>query len=68
MSSPTTSKENRLRDLTDQYLEIAIRLRQGGGAAKVEKQQKSGKLAARERIEAMLDERSPWLEIGLLVA
>ena len=68
MSIPATSKENRLRDLTDQYLEVAIRLRQGGGADKVEKQHKAGKLTARERINALLDERSPWLEIGLLVA
>ena len=27
-----------------------------------------GKLAARERVERLLDKDSPWLEIGLLVA
>ena len=44
------------------------RLRLGGGADKIERQHKQGKLTARERIALLLDEGSPLLEIGLLVA
>ena len=67
-SVPSTSKKNRLRDLTDEYLELAIGIREGGGAAKVEKQHAQGKLTARERVQALCDPSSPWLEVGLLVA
>ena len=35
--------------------ELRGKLRQGGGAAEVEKQHKKGKLTARERIEKLLD-------------
>ncbi len=66
--SPSTSKKSRLRELTDEYLELAIRLRQGGGAAKTEKQHGQGKLTARERVARLCDPDSPSLEIGLLVA
>ena len=66
--SPSTSKKNRLRELTDEYLELAIRLRQGGGAAKIKKQHGQGKLTARERVARLCDPDSPSLEIGLLVA
>ncbi len=49
-----------------QVLEDA--LRQGGGATKIDKQHAAGKLTARERITALIDRSSPFLEIGLLVA
>ena len=41
-------------------------LEQGGGAAAIERQHKNGKLTARERIEALLDEGS-FVETGTLV-
>ncbi|MBS1835088.1 MAG: acyl-CoA carboxylase subunit beta [Acidobacteria bacterium] len=44
------------------------RLKQGGGAAKIEKQHKDRKLTARERVAALMDRGVPFLEIGLLVA
>jgi acetyl-CoA carboxylase carboxyltransferase component len=44
------------------------RLRGGGGARKVEKQHRDGKLTARERIAGLLDPHQPFLEIGLLIA
>ena len=44
------------------------RLRGGGGAKKVEKQHRDGKLTARERIAGLLDPHQPFLEIGLLIA
>jgi acetyl-CoA carboxylase carboxyltransferase component len=43
-------------------------LRQGGGAKKIEKQHRDGKLTARERIGKLLDPGSMFLEIGLLIA
>ncbi len=59
---------HRLRDLTDEYRELAVRLQQGGGADRIRRQHEQGKLTARERVHALLDPDRPWLEIGLLVA
>ena len=63
--SPSRS---RLRALTDEYQQLATRLRQGGGAARVAKMHEQGKLAPRERVEQLLDPGTAWLELGLLVA
>lgn len=49
--------------------ELRDRLRtayQGGGAKNAEKQQKKGKLLARERIKRLIDPKSRFLEIGAL--
>ena len=59
---------NRLKTLTDEYLKLRARLEQGGGAERVKKQHDQGKLTARERVTALLDQDGPWVEIGLLVA
>lgn len=58
----------RLRTLTDEYLELAARLREGGGAKRVSRMHAKGQLSPRERVAALLDPGAPWLEIGLLVA
>jgi 3-methylcrotonyl-CoA carboxylase beta subunit len=58
----------RLRTLTEEYQQLAQRLKQGGGSARVAKMHQQGKLAPRERVERLLDKDSPWLELGLLVA
>jgi acetyl-CoA carboxylase carboxyltransferase component len=58
----------RLRTLTEEYQQLARRLKQGGGSARVAKMHQQGKLAPRERVERLLDKGSPWLELGLLVA
>ena len=63
-----SGKRSRLRDLTDEYLRLEKKLRQGGGPDKVEKIHKQGKLTARERIELLLDKDSYSQEIGLLIA
>jgi 3-methylcrotonyl-CoA carboxylase beta subunit len=63
--SPATG---RLRTLTEEYQQLAQRLKQGGGSARVAKMHQQGKLAPRERVEGLLDKGSPWLELGLLVA
>ena len=44
------------------------KLKLGGGAAKIEKIHKQGKLTARERIELLFDKDAYQQEIGLLVA
>ncbi len=59
---------SRLKTLSDEYRELRARLEQGGGPDKVRRQHEQGKLTARERVAALLDEGGPWLEIGLLVA
>src|SRR5260370_22858458 len=40
----------------------------GGGPDKVRRQHEQGKLTARERVTALLDQGAEWLEVGLLVA
>ena len=67
-SSGPLTHESRLRELTDEYRELAFRLEQGGGPTKIQKQHDQGKLTARERIGRLLDPDTPWFEIGLLVA
>src|SRR5690242_20871778 len=62
------SPASRLRALTEEYQELASRLEEGGGAARVAKMHQQGKLAPRERVRRLLDPNTPWFEIGLLVA
>ena len=59
---------SRLRALTEEYQQLSAKLRQGGGAARVARMHEQGKLSPRERVEQLLDSKSPWLELGLLVA
>lgn len=61
-------KAGRLRTLTDEFLALAARLREGGGKSRVAKMHEKGQLAPRERVEKLLDPGSPWFEVGLLVA
>ena len=61
-------KASRLRELTAEYVALAAKLREGGGAARVAKLHQQGKLAPRERVAGLLDPGSPWVEIGLLMA
>ena len=59
---------NRLRELSEEVRSLETKLRQAGGAKKLEKLHEQGKLSARERVELLRDEGSSMLEIGLLVA
>ena len=63
-----TISASHMKQLVESLLEFEDRLRQGGGAKKVEKQHRDGKLTARERISQLLDRGSMFLEVGLLVA
>lgn len=56
--------ERRCQDLA----ELETKLRNGGGAKKIEKQHSEGKLTARERVDRLLDPGQSSLEIGLLIA
>ena len=67
MTASAQSKESRLRQLSEEYRRLAARLREGGGAERVARMHKQGKLAPRERVEGLLDQGAPWLELGLLV-
>src|SRR3954452_4521775 len=57
-----------MRRLVEELQQIEDGLRDGGGAAKVDKQHRDGKLTARERIAKLIDPGSLFLEIGLLIA
>ena len=67
-SGPATKQSTRLRELTEQLLQLEAKLRHGGGPDKIDRQHQQGKLTARERIELLLDKDSYSQEIGLLVA
>jgi acetyl-CoA carboxylase carboxyltransferase component len=60
--------EPRARRLARELAELEARLRQGGGPKRIDKQHADGKLTARERIGLLLDPRTRFQEIGLLVA
>ena len=66
--SPAAERPSRLRELTEEYRTLAARLREGGGAARVDRMHGRGQLAPRERVARLLDEGGRWFEMGLLVA
>ncbi|MEO5799037.1 MAG: carboxyl transferase domain-containing protein [Gemmatimonadales bacterium] len=70
MTKPKTDapRVTRLRALTDEYLALAARLREGGGPKRVEKMHAKGQLSPRERVTALLDPGAAWCELGLLIA
>ena len=59
---------NRLRELTREFAALAARLEEGGGASRVKRMHDRGQLSPRERVRALLDNDTPWFELGLLVA
>ncbi|MDQ3130529.1 MAG: acyl-CoA carboxylase subunit beta, partial [Acidobacteriota bacterium] len=61
-------KKARLLELTDEYLRLERKLKLGGGAEKIEKIHRQGKLTARERIDLLFDKDEYQQEIGLLIA
>ena len=54
-----------MKQQVEQLQELEDRLRLGGGAAKIDKQHRDGKLTARERIAKLIDHGSLFLEVGL---
>lgn len=59
---------NDLRAVTVQVMADEAVLREGGGTSGQARQKKLGRMTARERISALLDEGSPWLETNLWAA
>jgi 3-methylcrotonyl-CoA carboxylase beta subunit len=62
------ARQAHLRLLVEQLRKLEDRLREGGGAARIERQHRSGKMTARERIGGLLDPQTLFVEIGLLIA
>jgi 3-methylcrotonyl-CoA carboxylase beta subunit len=67
-AAETEARSAHMRHLVDTLHRLETRIREGGGAQRIEKQHKAGKLTARERISKLLDPGARFLEIGLLVA
>jgi acetyl-CoA carboxylase carboxyltransferase component len=59
---------SRLRELSQEVRALEAKLREAGGAKRLEKLHQQGKLSARERVELLRDTNSSMLEIGMLVA
>ena len=57
-----------LRDLVEELRERTARVRQGGSESARRKHTDRGKMLARDRVDALLDPGSPFLEIGTLAA
>jgi acetyl-CoA carboxylase carboxyltransferase component len=64
----TTVAASRMGQLVSELRALEERIRQGGGAKKIDRQHAQGKWTARERVEALIDPGGGFLEIGLLVA
>ncbi len=58
----------RMQQLVDQLRQHQEHARAGGGPKAAERQRQQGKLAARERIDRLLDPGSPFLELSALAA
>ncbi len=57
-----------MRHLVETLHHLEDKLREGGGAQRIDKQHRAGKLTARERITRLLDPGTRFVEIGLLIA
>jgi 3-methylcrotonyl-CoA carboxylase beta subunit len=68
MTETGQSKTKALQDLCDAILAEEATLRAGGGLSGQERQRKLGRLPVRERIARLLDDKSPFLELGLWAA
>ena len=68
MSRAAAANSNGLRARCDEILKEEAVLREGGGKAGLERQRKLGRLPARERIAALIDEGAPFFEVGLWAA
>jgi len=64
----THTPADRMRGLVSGIQELEEKLKNGGGAKKIEKQHSEGKLTARERVAHLIDPGSLFLEVGLLIA
>ena len=63
-----TANRDRMTALVAQLRERLAQAREGGGARYVQRHREQGKLPVRERIDRLLDEGSPFLELSPLAA
>ncbi len=68
--SDATFQENRghMEALVNEWRTRSDQVREGGGAATVEKHRQRGKLFVRDRIKRLIDPDSPFLELSTLAA
>jgi len=67
-SAEFVSNAEHMQIEVDRLYSLMETIKLGGGQARQEKHKARGKLLARERIDALLDEGSPFLEISQLAA
>src|SRR6202045_1287539 len=67
-AAQTVARTAHMTHLVETLGKLENKLREGGGAERIEKQHRAGKLTARERIAGLLDPGARFLEIGLLIA
>jgi acetyl-CoA carboxylase carboxyltransferase component len=67
-AAQAVARSAHMRHLVETLRHLEQKLREGGGAERIEKQHNANKLTARERIARLLDPGARFLEIGLLVA
>jgi acetyl-CoA carboxylase carboxyltransferase component len=68
MPRRATASNESLRQRCEAILKEEAMLREGGGSAGQARQRKMGRLPARERIDLLLDQGSPFFEVGLWAA
>src|ERR1051325_8231142 len=67
-SSEFQANHDRMTTLAAQLRERTAQAREGGGARYLQRHREQGKLPVRERIDRLLDEHSPFLELSPLAA
>ncbi len=64
MDIEKNKNEDSMKLLLSKLNHRLVKIRLGGGTKKIEKHQARGKMTARERINALVDEGDDWLEVG----
>jgi 3-methylcrotonyl-CoA carboxylase beta subunit len=62
-----SSNRAHLEKLVKEFAEREAKIRLGGGTSRIESEHKKGKMTARERVDALCDPGTDFLEIGLWV-
>lgn len=62
------TKNSALRTLTEHMLAQEDKIKEGGGKEGIERQRRLGRMTVRERLKALLDPGSSWLELNLWAA
>src|ERR1051325_3041262 len=63
-----TGNREHFQRLVEELQTLEAKLRQGGGADRIAREHKKGKLTARERIALLFDDGAFFQETGLLIA